>query len=474
MTKSLSPADLLLPVDGRKNAKPIWIVRPGREAEDFGQLPQPGRQWLEATGFKATAGRVATLPNSEGGIAGAVLAVAGDGDQFALPLAAGALPPALPDGTYQFASALEQPELMAVAWALGAYRFERYKSNKRGSAPVLVLPAGADLGAAVRAAEAVWLGRDLINTPASDLGPQDLALAATTLAKRHGATSSVIAGDDLLAKNFPMIHAVGRASARAPCLIDISWARPGGRANAPRITLIGKGICFDTGGLDIKPSSAMLMMKKDMGGAATALALGHMIMGAGLDVRLRILIPAAENSISGNAFRPGDVLPSRSGITVEIGNTDAEGRLVLADALTLADDDRPDLVMTFATLTGAARVALGPELPPMYSTDDALADKIQKIGLELGDPCWRMPFWANYDRMLESEVADVNHVSDGPFAGSITAALFLKRFVRQAKRFVHFDVYAWSASHRPGQPKGGEVQMARTLFEVIRQGAVTS
>jgi leucyl aminopeptidase len=390
-------------------------------------------------------------------------------------LAPGALPAAVPKGTYRFAGQLEQPTRAAAAWLLGCYQFRRYKKGDGAERPSLVLPEGADRDEALRIAEGMWLGRDLINTPASDLGPSDLAEAARKVAERHGASCDITSGDDLIAANFPMIHAVGRASTRPPCLVDIRWSRKGGRPDAPRVTLVGKGICFDTGGLDIKPASAMLLMKKDMGGAATALAAAHMIMSAGLDVRLRVLISAAENSISGNAFRPGDILDSRAGLKVEIGNTDAEGRLVLGDALTLGDDDKPDLMMSFATLTGAARVALGPELPAMFSTDDAAARQLIDAGLAIGDPCWRMPFWSNYDSMLSSDIADVNHVSDGPFAGAVTAALFLKRFVKQTKRYVHIDMFGWVPSARSGQPKGGEAQMARATFEVIRKHiAVTS
>jgi leucyl aminopeptidase len=311
----------------------------------------------------------------------------------------------------------------------------------------------------------VWLGRDLINTPASDLGPQQLEETTRLLAKRHGAKVSSIVGDDLRTANFPMIHAVGRASDRPPRLIDLTW----GKATSPRVTLVGKGICFDTGGLDIKPASAMLIMKKDMGGAAAALALAHMIMSSGLDVRLRVLIPAAENSVAGNAFRPGDVLMSRAGKTVEIGNTDAEGRLVLADALALADEEEPDTIVSFATLTGAARVALGPELPPLYTDDDAFAGEIAEAGNRVGDPVWRMPFWTGYESTLDSAVADMNNVSDGPFAGSVTAALFLRRFVKQARRFAHLDIYGWRPAPKALGPKGGEVQSARALFEVLRQ-----
>jgi leucyl aminopeptidase len=296
------------------------------------------------------------------------------------------------------------------------------------------------------------------------MGPDELEQAARTLARAHKAKISVISGK-ALERGFPMIHAVGKASPRAPRLIDLSW----GPAGAARITLVGKGVCFDTGGLDIKPASGMALMKKDMGGAATVLGLAQMIMAAKLRVRLRVLIPAVENAIAGNAFRPGDVLKSRKGITVEIGNTDAEGRLVLGDALALADEDRPDLLVDMATLTGAARVALGPDLPPFYTDDDALAEAIATAGRDVYDPVWRLPFWQPYNRLFESAVADMNNSGDSGFAGSITAALFLKRFVEKAKAYVHFDIYGWAPTPRAGRPKGGEAQAMRAMFEVIRQ-----
>ncbi|HWV82184.1 MAG TPA: leucyl aminopeptidase family protein, partial [Hyphomicrobiaceae bacterium] len=298
-----------------------------------------------------------------------------------------------------------------------------------------------------------------------DLAPSDIEAFARVLAERHGAKISVTAGDDLLAANFPLIHAVGRASPRPPRLIDITW----GPANAPKITLVGKGITFDTGGLDLKPASAMLLMKKDMGGAATALSLAHMIMGQGLKCRLRVIIPTAENSVGGDAFRPGDVLASRLGLSVEVGNTDAEGRLVLADALALADADEPDSIFVFATLTGAARSALGPDLPAFFTNDDDLARSLPPLAASIGDPLWHMPLWEGYRRNLDSDVADINNVWESPFAGAITAALFLKRFVSRARRFAHFDLYGWRPAPRPLGPKGGEPQTARAVMEQLRR-----
>jgi leucyl aminopeptidase len=340
----------------------------------------------------------------------------------------------------------------------------RYKSTSgREMGARLATPEGVDRRTALAIIEAVWLGRDLINTPANALGPQELEDAVRQLARGHGAEVSSIVGDDLLTCNFPLLHAVGRASTRPPRLIELAWGRPGAR----QVTLVGKGICFDTGGLDIKPAAGMLLMKKDMGGAASALALSHMVMASGLDVRLRIVIPAADNSISGDAMRPGDVLTSRAGKTVEIGNTDAEGRLVLADALALADAERPDLLASFATLTGAARVALGPDLPPFYTDDEPLAAALAAAARAVGDPLWRMPFWGSYETRLDSTVADMNNVSDGPFAGSVIAALFLRRFVKQARRYVHFDIYGWRGGGKPAEPKGGEPQAARAVFELL-------
>ena len=468
-TTGSDAAAVLAPATAKKKSIPIWLARDARWVREAA-LSDAQKAWAEAQGFKGTGRRHLLLPGPEGELAGVALGLgeARASDPMDRPeLALGQLAGTLPPGLYHLAQDVEAPELAGVAWGLGAYRFTRYKSASNGDAVAqLKLPAGADHERVLATVDGVWLGRDLINTPASDLGPQQLEETARLLAKRHGANVSSIVGDDLRAENFPMIHAVGRASDRPPRLIDLTW----GKASAPRVTLVGKGICFDTGGLDIKPASAMLLMKKDMGGAAAALALAHMVMSARLEVRLRVLIPAADNSIAGNAFRPGDVLMSRAGKTIEIGNTDAEGRLVLADALSLADEDRPDTLVTFATLTGAARVALGPELPPLYTDDNAFAGDIAAAGNRVGDPVWRMPFWTGYEATLDSPVADMNNVSDGPFAGSVTAALFLRRFVKHARRFAHLDIYGWRPAPKPLGPKGGEVQAARAMFEVLRAG----
>jgi leucyl aminopeptidase len=464
-------AALLVPTDNHERSVPIWMARNAAALREA-PLTEAQRAWAEAAGFRGNGNKHLLIPGEDGALAGVAFGIGEAREPMAKPeLLLGALAGALPPGLYHIASGVEDAELAAVAWGLGAYRFRRYKTGDREGAPQpprLKVAAGANLARALATVEAVWLGRDLINTPAADMGPQELEDAARQIAERHRAGISSVVGDDLLAKSFPMIHAVGRASSRPPRLIDLTWSNPGGRPNAPRVTLIGKGICFDTGGLDLKPASGMLLMKKDMGGAATALALAHIVMAGGLDVRLRVLIPAAENSVSGNAFRPGDVLTSRAGRTVEIGNTDAEGRLVLADALALADEESPDTVMSFATLTGAARVALGPELPAFYTDDNDLADAITGAGLRVGDPVWRMPLWSGYEASLDSTVADMNNVSDAPFAGSVTAALFLRRFVKQARRFAHFDIYGWRPSAKPLGPKGAEVQAARAVFEALR------
>lgn len=447
---------------------PIYTVGEATPANDHVDLEARHKLWLEQAMFTPAARKQALLPGANGDIAGVVLGI-GNG-QAGDPcgpseLLAGQLAQSLHPGSYRFADAMGAPELAAVAWGLGAYRYRRYKSKAADAPPRLVLPAGIDARRVAALVEAVWFGRNLINTPASDLGPEEIESAARALAGRHGAEVTAVVGDDLLAQNFPMIHAVGRASSRAPRLIDISWGPEG----ATPVTLVGKGIAFDTGGLDLKPSSAMLLMKKDMGGAATALALGHMIMGTKLECRLRILIPAAENSVGGNAFRPSDVLTSRAGTTVEVGNTDAEGRLVLADALTLADATPPKYLFTFATLTGAARVALGPELPALFADDSELAGALVAAGNKVGDPMWRLPLWPGYDRLLDSEVADMNNVSDGAFAGAVVAALFLKRFVKNSKRYAHIDLYGWRPAQRPLGPKGGEPQTARAVYEMLSQ-----
>jgi leucyl aminopeptidase len=421
-------------------------------------LSASARTWGEANGFKAQPGRVLLVPGSNGAIAQVMVGKTEEADGFALARLCRTLPP----GDYCVEGKSADAALLALGWLLEAYSFTAYGKPE---APVarLVCPPGVDRSAILRAARASYLVRDLVNTPASDMGPDELEAAARAVARAHKAALTVTSGK-ALEKGFPMIHAVGKASPRAPRLIDFSW----GPTRAPKVTLVGKGVCFDTGGLDIKPASGMALMKKDMGGAANVLGLAQMIMEARLKVRLRVLIPAVENSIAGNAFRPGDVLRSRKGLTVEIGNTDAEGRLILGDALALADEDAPDLMIDMATLTGAARVALGPDLPPFYTDDDALAEAIVKAGMAENDPVWRLPLWRPYHRLFESPVADLNNAGDSGFAGSITAALFLRRFVEKAKAHVHFDVFAWTPAALPGRPRGGEAQAMRALFSMIQ------
>ena len=444
-------------------AVPIHLVTPATWADARTALDAPARAFAEAAGFEPKPGRHLLLPAPDGSLAGVLFGLDAGDAPARDPFAAGRLPGLLPKGAYRLVGAPGDARLAALAFALGAYQFARYRKADDREVR-LVVPDGVDGEELSRIVDGVWLARDLINTPANDMGPTELEAAARELAQRHGATVQSIVGDALLAENFPLIHAVGRAAKQAPRLIDLRWGDEG----APRVTLVGKGVCFDTGGLDIKPDSAMLLMKKDMGGAATMLALAHMIMARGLKLRLRVLIPAVENSISGDAFRPRDVYRSRKGITVEVGNTDAEGRLVLADALALADEETPALVVDMGTLTGAARVALGPDLPPFYTHDEALADAIARHARAEHDPLWRLPLWPAYDAMLDSKVADMSNIGTGGFAGSIICALFLNRFVA-AKSWLHVDIYAWTPSAKPGRPEGGECQAARAVYAYLSE-----
>ncbi|MCJ2034618.1 leucyl aminopeptidase family protein [Methylobacterium sp. J-068] len=440
------------------DAVPITCVTPESWPRIEAALPGPQAAYARATDFAPKAGRIALLPAADGRLAGVLFGL-GDGRDRLL---AGKLPGALPPGSYRFApSENVDPTDAALAWLLGSYRFGRYR-EAGAERPALAPSEGVDVEAVTRIAEAVALGRDLVNTPANDLGPAEIEAAIRAVAARHGADVAVVAGADL-ARDFPLVHTVGASSPRAPRLIDLTW----GPADAPRVTLVGKGVAFDTGGLDIKPSSGMLLMKKDMGGSAAALAAADMVMGAGLNLRLRLIVPAVENAVSGEAFRPGDVIRSRAGLTVEIGNTDAEGRLILADALALADAEAPDLLVDFATLTGAARVALGPDLPAFFTEDEALAQAVSEAGLAVADPVWRLPLHEPYASLLDSKVADLNNVSGGPFAGAITAALFLRRFAPATRAHVHFDLYGWNPSTKPGRPEGGEVQTARLVHALL-------
>jgi leucyl aminopeptidase len=443
------------------NARPIYFVVKENWDAVRGALPGPAAAFAAACGFEPKAGRCLALPGADGEIFGALFGLE-SGDNPRDLLLPGRLAGALPPGVYRFANRSHDDGLAALGFLLGAYRFARYRAADKAPAR-LVAPDGLNAARLARIAAAVAFGRDLVNIPANDLGPAALEREAVGFARQIGAKIEVTRGDDLLKRNLPLVHAVGRAAGEEPRLVDFAC----GRADAPKVTLVGKGVTFDTGGLDIKPASAMELMKKDMGGAATALAFARMIVGAEIDVRLRVLLPIVENSISATAFRPGDVLKSRKGLTIEIGNTDAEGRLILADALALADEEAPAMMFDFATLTGAARVALGPDLPPFYTDDENLAAEIARFASETSDPLWRLPLWPGYEPMLDGKIADLTNSPAGGFAGSITAALFLRRFVAKTKSWAHFDVYAWNPKPRPHGPEGGEIQAARALFALL-------
>jgi leucyl aminopeptidase len=420
--------------------------------------------YLKASGFTAKEGELRLLPG-ETGLSAAVLGLGKSTDALALA----AFSENLPDGVYKLG---EVPAFCggaqaALAWALGLYQFSRYKKPSK-RAPKLALPPGVDGEEISRIAQSIFLARDLINTPPNDMGPEELAAAAAALAKQHGAKFRTISGA-ALKKDYPLIHAVGHGSARAPRLIELTWSPKNLAAGGPKVTLVGKGVCFDTGGYDLKPASGMATMKKDMGGAAVALAVAGMVMGARLKLRLRVLIPAVENSVSGTAYRPSDVFKSRKGLTVEIGNTDAEGRLVLADALADADDEAPELLIDFATLTGAARVATGMELPPFFTDDEILAADLMRHAGITGDPLWRLPLWRGYEPTLSSTVADLTNNPNYGYAGAITAALFLGRFVEKAKSWVHLDIPGWTDRPRPGRKLGGEANSARTLYALLKE-----
>ncbi|MGE0714560.1 MAG: M17 family metallopeptidase [Alphaproteobacteria bacterium] len=447
-------------IDGA--AAPTTLV-PVSDADFAGWLearPEATRRWVAANAFKGEAGRHLAFPAADGAVAEVVVVY--DPAQPLWGLAG--LPGALPEGDYRLAEPVAGvlATELAAGWAIGAYAFTRYRARKRAPAR-LVWPAAADRGEATRVADAIHLVRDLVNTPAEDLGPAELAGAAEALGSKHGATVKVISGAELLAQNYPTVHAVGRGSSRPPCVADLVWGDP----DAPKVTLVGKGVCFDSGGYDLKPASGMKLMKKDMGGGANVLGLASLIMAAKRKVRLRVLLPTVENLVSGNAFKPLDVIRTRKGITVEIGNTDAEGRLILCDPLAEADGEKPAVLIDMATLTGAARVALGPELPAMFCNDDALAADILAASAAVGDPMWRLPLWKPYRKWLDSKVADINNVSESGFAGSITAALYLQEFVSATTPWVHFDLFAWNNAVRPGRPEGGEAQAIRALDRMI-------
>ena len=447
--------------------KPACLIRaltPEALVDWQKQLAGPHLAWMETTGFAAAAGELLLLPDNAGGLEAVLLGLGATPDPFALA----ALPSKLPQGAYRLDEGAPQAvrDMAPLAWAMGCYRYEAYKSTPREADwPQLVLEKTQDRAQIDRLNGAVYAARHLINTPAADMGPEALQATVQNLADRHNAKLNIVCGDDLLRENYPMIHAVGRAASEAPRLLDLVW----GDEAAPKVTLIGKGVCFDTGGLNLKPGNYMELMKKDMGGAALAIALADALMDAGANIRLRLMVGAVENAIGPDAFRPGDVLQSRKGLSVEIGNTDAEGRLVLADMLAEADAEKPDLMVDFATLTGAARVAMGPEVVPFYTHSDSLAAAISDAGQAVHDPMWRMPLWAGYDGWLDSQTADISHISSSPMGGSITAALFLARFVENCTDWMHCDVYAWNMKARAGRPIGGEAQALRAVYAHIEQ-----
>ena len=445
--------------DADQVALPLHCAGTAEVATLAAGLGPAAAAWLASCGFSGKANQVALLPDTAGNLAGAVI---GLGSTAATsPWSYGHLPLALPEATTWRLSAPDPATASAVTlgWGLGAYQFTRFRTARRAPAR-LVLPADAE--EAVVAAEAAWRVRDLINTPASHMGPAELAEAVRRLAAAHGAECRVIEGQSV-AEGFPALHAVGAASPRGPRVAILEW----GAAEAPLVALCGKGVCFDTGGLDLKPAAAMLRMKKDMGGAATVLGLAEMIMRLALPVRLLVLVGAVENAVAGNAFRPGDVLRTRAGLTVEVGNTDAEGRLVLCDLLAFAAEQDPALVIDCATLTGAARVALGPDLPALFTDDDAIAEMLIACGRNVYDPLWRLPLHSDYNSWLDSQVADLNNVATKPMAGATIGALFLKRFVPEGIRWLHLDLYAWNDTTRPGRPEGGEAQAMRALARFV-------
>ncbi|MBC7146423.1 MAG: leucyl aminopeptidase family protein [Thioclava marina] len=445
-----------------EESRPLIPVAPDGLEAALGELPPAQAAFVTAQGFKAGAGQVILLPGAEG-VEGALVGLGAAAKRARERFALARATETLPEGAWEFTGAWpkEMAEEAALGWLFAGYRFGRYAESAPPKAR-LVCPEGLDAARLEAIAEGEAFTRDLINTPASDLGPDELEGAARLLAERHSATVKVVKGEDLLAQNFPMIHAVGRASPRAPRLIELNWGSEG-----PALTLVGKGVCFDTGGLNLKPGASMGLMKKDMGGSATVLGLAHMIMATGAALRLRVLIPAVENSVGGDSFRPGDILTSRKGLTVEINNTDAEGRLVLADALAYADETPADLMICMATLTGAARVALGPDVPPFYTDDDTLAEALATAARTVADPLWRMPFWEPYESKIEPGIADLDNAPSGGMAGSITAALFLRRFVTETPRFAHFDIYGWQPANAPARPKGGVGQGARAIFVAL-------
>ena len=444
--------------------RPLHVVRPEELAAFLAGPGAAWSAWLTATGFEAGLGELRLLPSADGMVAGAVAGYGLPQARRRLRFGLAKAVAGLPAGDWRLEGALDGAERTeaALAWLLSGYRFDRYRPGRKAPALArLACPEGLDAARLLAMVEGEALTRDLINTPAEDMGPEELETAFLALAGEFGATAEVIRGEDLLARNFPMIHAVGRASPRAPRLLDLRWGSSG-----PKLTLVGKGVCFDTGGLNLKPSSGMSLMKKDMGGAATVMGLARMIMGLGLPVQLRVLVPAVENLVSGASIKPKDILTSRKGLTVEVNDTDAEGRLVLGDALAYACEGAPDVLVSMATLTGAARVAVGPDLAPYYTDDATMAAALEAGAVAGFDPVWRLPFHDAYESVIEPGIADLDNAPGYGFAGSVTAALFLRRFV-EGPRYMHFDIYGHTPSDQPARPKGGAGQGARALLEAL-------
>ena len=450
----------ILPAESSQKPIPLIILDAPGLSQKLKSADAATKSLVAAQGFTAKPLSFVVLPMTSGETGSIWVGAPSAGSD---PFSLGSLSSKLPEGHYTFEGAIENPAAVALGWCLELYRYDPFRKADARKI-TLQCPPSVDREEIVAVANATYHVRDMINAPANLFGPDELEAEARSVAKKFGAKLNVISGKTL-ARDFPLIHVVGAASPREPRLIDFTW----GKASHPKLTLVGKGVCFDTGGLDIKPSSNMLLMKKDMGGAANVLGLAQLIMQANLPVRLRVLIPAVENSIAGAAFRPGDVFKTRKGLTVEIGNTDAEGRLILCEALALADEESPEVLIDMATLTGAARVALGPDLPPFFTDDDKISERLAKLGLAVNDPLWRLPLWAPYNSLIETPIADINNAGQGGYAGSITAALFLKRFVDRAKTYVHFDIFGWTPNSKPGRPKGGEAQAMHTLFVTLRE-----
>jgi len=438
---------------------PITLITPQDYANWLASQTNTVKEWLNTTQFRLEAGAVRLIPDAKGKLERVICCVLTMQNKWQV----GSLPFQLPEGSYYLENVSAEDSEYAIAWGAGAYQFTRYKAPKREPAKLCVNKS--ILNHVTNMVEAIYLVRDLINTPTDNMGPTEFAVASEAVAKQYRADLTQIVGDALLKQNYVAIHTVGRASDDAPRLIDIRWGKP----TDPKVTLVGKGVCFDSGGLDIKPASYMLLMKKDMGGGAHVLGLARMIMQAQLPIRLRVLIPVVENVISGNAYRPGDVIQSRKGLTIEVGNTDCEGRVILADALTEGASEKPDLLIDISTLTGAARVALGTELPAMFSNNDQLAADVIRCGEKVNDPMWRLPLYDLYRDYITSSIADLNNNSVEPYAGAITAALFLKAFVPDDVPWLHFDIMAWNARARPGKPLGAEAMVLRALFSYLKE-----